>query len=63
MMLEVCCGTTDLRYDTLKREFRTGEWKESRKVYHVRGTDRFWHWEDQIDRLAPGYGRTTSSTS
>ena len=55
MSSQLCCGTTRISYGPLRREERgppgARRWKTSRKVYHVRGVDRFWHWEDQTDHL------------
>ena len=55
----VCCGTIHIRYGperTEERPLYSGKFKTSRRVFHIRGRDRFWHWLDQTDKLAEGYG-------
>lgn len=54
-----CCGTTHLGFGPM-RQLRRGmppRWRTSFKIYHSIGLQRFWHWADQTDNLAEGYGR------
>ncbi len=56
-----CCGTDRTWFGDLRKQERpthSGQFKISRKVFHLRGEDEyFWHWFDQTKNLAEGYGR------
>ncbi len=53
-----CCSTEQTWLGPIERVHRGRRkmLKTSRKVFHVRGVERFWHWKDQTSKLAAGYG-------
>ena len=51
--MRICCGTPYVTVGPLVRVKRGKPAKPriSRMVYHKKGDQRFWHWEDQTGRL------------
>ena len=58
VQLSNCCGTIQVRLGPIQELLRGRPpvRQRRRKVYHVRGEERFWHWYDQRKNLADGYG-------
>lgn len=68
-----CCGADVTKESSVSVEVR-GKWnglmgKESKvlwgrirakRIFHRRGEEYFWHWSDQVDDLAEGYGRVAT---
>ena len=55
-----CCGTDNTWFGPMKVEWRgmPKVKKAGRRVYHVDGEKRWWHWYDQRRKMAAGYGVT-----
>jgi len=52
-----CCSGITLMTAVMAEQRGPRGMVRSQKVMHFDGQDVYWHWRDQVDRLAEGYGR------
>jgi hypothetical protein len=50
-----CCGADRTWFGPTVERHVKGRWRTSKRVYHQRGEEFFWHWQDQRLRLHKDY--------
>ncbi len=45
-----CCSADEIRVGEWEWQYRgrPAVLKRAKKIYHMRGVERFWHWSDQV---------------